>query len=166
MSYQGVGSRLIDAFSRLVCFSELNKALFNNKQMIPFAAPLLDANHHLMLESVIRLRECCGGFGFLQVAGHGGCVERLLIRASEAFVAEVPENMEILKRLHYYSSSEDMESYFGDLLTRDNAFKQSQVFSVFINVCVNMRKSSSQMRKQTYLRHFMHQASIQILKTT
>ena len=59
-----------------------------------------------------------------------------------------------------------MESYFGDLLTKDNAFKQSQVFSVFVNVCVNIRKSSQKMRKDVYLRHFMHQAAIQILKTT
>ncbi len=29
-----------------------------------------------------------------------------------------------------------------------------------------MRKSSQQMRKEIYLRHFMYQASIQILKTT
>ena len=90
MTYQAVGSRLIDGFSRLVCFSELNKALSNNKQMIPLASPLLDINHHLMLESVIRLRECCGGFGYLQVAGHAGCIERLILRASESFIAEVP----------------------------------------------------------------------------
>lgn len=69
-----MGSRIIDGYSRLVLFSELNKALLNNKQIIPFAAPLLDINHHLILESVIRLRECCGGFGYLQVAGHGGCI--------------------------------------------------------------------------------------------
>lgn len=59
-----------------------------------------------------------------------------------------------------------MESYFGDFLTKENAFKQSQVFSVFVNVCVNMRKSSDKMRKDIYLRHFMHQAAIQLLKTT
>lgn len=59
-----------------------------------------------------------------------------------------------------------MESYFGDLLTKESAFKQSQVFSVFINVCVNMRKSSQQMRKDIYLRHFMYQAAIQTLKAT
>lgn len=90
MTYQAVGVRLIDAFSRLVGFSELNKALSNNKQIIPFAAPLLDVNHHLILESVIRLRECCGGFGYLQAAGHAGCIERLVLRASEAFVADLP----------------------------------------------------------------------------
>jgi hypothetical protein len=90
LTYQAVGSRLIEAFSRLVCFSELNKALFNNKQIIPFASPLLDINHHLILESVIRLRECCGGFGYLQAAGHAGCIERIILRASEAFIAEVP----------------------------------------------------------------------------
>ena len=58
--------------------------------MIPVASPLLDINHHLMLESVIRLRECCGGFGYLQAAGHAGCIERLILRASESFIAEVP----------------------------------------------------------------------------
>jgi hypothetical protein len=59
-----------------------------------------------------------------------------------------------------------MESYFSELLTKESAFKSSQVFSVFINVCVNMRKSSQQMRKDIYLRHFMYQAAIQILKAT
>lgn len=62
----------------------------NNKHIIPFASPLLDITHSIILESVIRLRECCGGFGYLQVAGHGGSIERLVLRASEAFVSEVP----------------------------------------------------------------------------
>lgn len=91
-TYQAVGKRIIDGFCKLVCFSELNKALFNNKQIIPLAAPLLDINHHLMLECVIRLRECCGGFGYLQAAGHAGCIERLTLRASEAQIVEIPEN--------------------------------------------------------------------------
>lgn len=56
ITYQAVGVRLINAFSRLAAFSELNKALMNNRQILPFAAPLLDINHHLILDSVIRLR--------------------------------------------------------------------------------------------------------------
>ncbi len=73
---------MINGFCKYVCFSELNRALLNNPQIIPFAAGLLDVNNHLILEAVIRMRECCGGFGFLQVAGFGGAVERLAQRAS------------------------------------------------------------------------------------
>jgi hypothetical protein len=59
----------------------------------------------------------------------------------------VPENAEILKRLHYYSSSDDMEQFFGQMFNKEDAFNPTPIFGVFVNICVNMRKESSKMKK-------------------
>lgn len=55
-TYQAVGTRIMNAFSRYICFTELNRSLLNNKPIIPFVSQMLDINHHLILESIIRLR--------------------------------------------------------------------------------------------------------------
>jgi hypothetical protein len=58
----------------------------------------------MILEKLIDLRECCGGFGFMQVSGHPGFMERVSIRAAQPALTTIPDSNEIIKRFHYYSN--------------------------------------------------------------
>jgi hypothetical protein len=48
--------------------------------------------HQIILENLIALRECCGGFGFMQVSGHPGFMERVSLRAAQPTLAHLPES--------------------------------------------------------------------------
>lgn len=63
-------------------------------------------SHHSILEQLIKLRECCGGFGYLQVSGHPGCIERVALRASMREEQELVLEKQLLQVAHYYSSSD------------------------------------------------------------
>ena len=48
-----------------------------------FFAPFTPIQHKIILDRIINLRECCGGFGYLQVSGFPSAIERLSLRAAQ-----------------------------------------------------------------------------------
>jgi hypothetical protein len=45
-----------------------------------------------------------------------------------------------MKRAHYYSGDDNLESFFGDKVEIEKIFNFSEVWRVFILICIQMRK--------------------------
>ena len=71
-----------------------------------FFGPFTPIYHKMIFEKIVNLRECCGGFGYLQVSGFPSATERVSLRAAQLHPSSIPEIPEVMKRIHYYSSSE------------------------------------------------------------
>lgn len=80
ITYQAVAARIVDGFSQFQALSDLYNKIVSQKSYL-LMADLLQSSHHVILESLIHLRECCGGFGYMQYSGHPGCMERVCNRA-------------------------------------------------------------------------------------
>ena len=132
-------------------------------QLAVFFTPILQYSHHTILERLIHLRECCGGFGYLQYSGHPGCIERTAYRAANKEEADIPDHKEFLKRAHYYSGDDSLESFFGDKINIDKIFNFSELFRVFIGICIQMRKRKTEFAKTDYTREFVKQSAIQAI---
>lgn len=81
ITYQAVAARVIDGFSQFQALSDLYNKIKANGRSYLLVGDLLQSSHHLILEALIHLRECCGGFGYMQYSGHPGCMERVCNRA-------------------------------------------------------------------------------------
>lgn len=96
------------------------------------------------------MRECCGGFGYLKVSGHPGFMERVSIRAAQPALTIIPENKEIIKRLHYYSSDEKVGlSYIKEISSQGNTIPD--VFYYFLLICMKMKENKEKLGKKQYL---------------
>jgi hypothetical protein len=121
--------------------------------------------HEFVVERLISLRECCGGFGFMQISGHPGFMERACIRAAQPALTTIPDNKEIMKRLHYYSSDlSRVSSYIKEISAEGNTV--SDIFCYFIFICMGMSQSKHKLDEKQYMREFLKQAIIQIAYST
>ena len=107
IEYQAVVSRIADGLA--LAFS-LASLLGNVK---PGFTNYFQFGHHLALEQVMSLRECCGGFGYLKASGHPLLIERLALRSSEAdgtVVTPIPKDT--LKEYSPYVTDSDYNVKF------------------------------------------------------
>lgn len=81
ITYQAVAARIIDGFAQFEALANLKAKIMSDPNRFSQLDGLLHSAHHIILEQLIYLRECCGGFGFMQVSGHPGCIERVCNRA-------------------------------------------------------------------------------------
>ncbi len=106
ITYQAVAARIINGFALLVAFTGLYSRILEQGKAFLLFSELLESAHHVVLETVIHLRECCGGFGFMQVSGHPGCIERICYRAGLETNKELKLSLEFLQATQYFASSE------------------------------------------------------------
>lgn len=76
----------------------------NNSQII--ISDIIESAHHIILEDIIHLRECCGGFGYMKVSGHPDCIERVCFRAGGETEGDLRINPEFLQATQYFAASE------------------------------------------------------------
>lgn len=90
--YQAVTSRIADGFATLFGLSFLRQKLIAMPEVSTFMRFYLPFMHQVILERLIDLRECCGGYGYLQMSGHPAFLERVSIRSAQPALTTVPEN--------------------------------------------------------------------------
>lgn len=112
IDYQAVSSRITDGFSSLYMLSFLRQRMITLRGVAPFMQRYIPLIHQLILPRLIELRECCGGFGYLQASGHPALIERVSIRCAQPFSTFIPENPELMKRIMYYSSDDSLEQLY------------------------------------------------------
>ena len=81
IQYQGVSSRIIDGFATAFLLHFFLEKVNADKSMKNFLIPYMSYFHQIMLDRLIDLRECCGGFGYMQISGHPALIERVLLRS-------------------------------------------------------------------------------------
>ena len=127
-----MGARIIKGFAELICLANFNLTLKDNPLSAIIISQLIPSAHHIVLESLIHLRECCGGFGFMQFSGHPGCIERVSYRAGQLKLSPI-----FLQATQYYTSSEEAEKYYSSPVGENPGYMG--YFGLFIAICVNMR---------------------------
>jgi hypothetical protein len=100
---------------------------------------ILESAHHIILEQLIHLRECCGGFGYMQVSGHPGCIERVCFRAGLDTNKELKLTPLFLQATQYFASSEESEKYYCQPITSEKP-SYMNYFGIFLSIIFNMRK--------------------------
>lgn len=73
LTYQAVGERIVEGFAAYVGLCDLKGKLIGGGIKEETAAIVQHA-HKSVLPILIKLRECCGGYGYLRVSGHPGCI--------------------------------------------------------------------------------------------
>ena len=92
---------------------------------------------------MLDLRECCGGFGFLQISGHPSLIERVCLRSAQPFSTFIPDNPELMKRIFYYSSDEKLEEEY----LKNAVNGKLTDLGLFAILCIRMKKRREEMTK-------------------
>lgn len=158
--YQAVLSRIVDALSLSYAFSGvLNKV--QSAQNRNLFAPYFQYTHHLIYEKLTKIRECCGGFGFIRWSGLPQIMERVLYRASlNRRDAPYPNNKELLVNFSYYASSPDVFKEFIDPATNKSEFNYFGI----VCICNRMNSESlNEIGRQQYIYDFVRDCAVQQL---
>ena len=108
ITHQAVASRIINAFSEYEALSDLYARILTQGGSEKLYGEMSRSVHHVILEHLIHLRECCGGFGYLQVSGHPGGIERTCNRAGKESAKYPKLSREFLKAVQFFTGSEEV----------------------------------------------------------
>lgn len=101
-----MATRIINGFATFVALSDLNSRVVDMSRSHVMLADIIESAHHIILEDIIQLRECCGGFGYMQVSGHPSCIERVCYRAGGETESDLRITPEFLQATQYFAASE------------------------------------------------------------
>ena len=165
VSYQAVGSRIVDGYALLFSLAYLRQKIINMPLLKSFIRPYIPHFNPLVMERVIDLRECCGGFGFMQISGHPGFIARNVLRSAQRALTSIPEIPELMKRIHYFTSDLSLYPKYMENITA-NSCKPKDILGLFCIVCMNMKKNREQMGESQYMKEFFLQSSYQSMYTS
>lgn len=111
IEYQAVSGRIVDGFSALLILSSLRSQMEANPSLANLLQPYSAAIDRIILPRLIELRECCGGYGYLQVSGHPALIERSLYSTADTFETNIPSNSEFFKLLKFNINPKSKKLY-------------------------------------------------------
>lgn len=111
IEYQAVSGRIVDGFSALLILSSLRSQMEANPSLANLLQPYSAAIDRIILPRLIELRECCGGYGYLQVSGHPALIERSLYSTADTFETKIPSNPEFFELLKFNINPKSKKLY-------------------------------------------------------
>jgi hypothetical protein len=159
ITYQAVASRIINGFAQFIALSDLYSRVIDQARSPLILTDMLESAHHNILEDLIHLRECCGGFGFMQVSGHPGCIERVCFRAGGDSSRGLKLTPEYLQATQYYAATDESEKYYCQPFAVEKS-SYMNYFGVFLSIVFSMRRSQGALSDLQFKREFLKQSSL------
>jgi hypothetical protein len=159
ISYQAVATRIINGFAQFVALADLHSRVIEMTRSHVILSDLLESSHHNILEDLVHLRECCGGFGYMQVSGHPGCIERVCFRAGGETDRKLKLTPEYLQATQYFAASDESEKYYCQPFRADKPTYMNY-FGAFLSIVFAMRRNQGTLSDLEFKREYLKQCSL------